>query len=343
MLSVRDMEMGRTTVNISMKVVDDLKIRSRKVNEILGVCPVCDCNDANFNTNKLAWRCWHCNASGRIIPDEGYIFKEEEEPVLDIPEIRKIYSSLAQKYHNKLTQPVLDYLKTRGLTQQTIDSFLIGFCPTDFFDDYSNKLAEDSGVLYQNYPVLTNRITIPYVVGSEVTDLRGRIASGIFAYKDGTPTYSSLSGNHKTRGATFLFNYDIIGSNQRIILTEGEFKAIIGCQHGFPVVAMPGIRMWQKEWAILFKDKELILAPDSDGFGGTRSPAYQMVRTIADDVPNVKVAILRLANRYDKVDIDSMIVGGGLKTFERAINGAVPAKSWLKQKERKGYGRKRTT
>jgi DNA primase len=325
-----------------MKVVDDLKIRSRKANEILGVCPVCDCKDANFNTNKLTWRCWHCNASGRIIPEEGYVFKEEEEPVLDIPEIRRLYTSIAQKYHNKLTQPVLDYLKGRGLTQQTIDSFLLGFCPTDFFDDYSNRLAEDSGILYQNYPVLTNRITIPYVAGGEVTDLRGRIVNSVFTYKDGTPTYSSLSGNHKTRGATFLFNYDIIANNHRVILTEGEFKAIVAYQHGFPVVAMPGIRGWQKEWTILFQNKELILAPDSDGFGGTRSPAYQMVSMIAQDVPTAKVAILRLLKRTEKEDIDSMIVGGGLKTFERAVEGAIPVKEWLIQEERKGYGRKRS-
>ena len=324
-----------------MKVVDDLKIRSRKTDEILGVCPVCDCKDANFNTNKLTWRCWHCNASGRIIPDEGYVFKEVEEPSLDIPEVRKLYLSLAQKYHSKLTQPVLEYLKGRGLTQQTIDNFLLGFCPTDFFDDYSNRLAEDSGILYQNYPVLTNRVTIPYVANGEVTDLRGRIVNSVYTYKDGTPTYSSLSGNHRTRGATFLFNYDVIGKSNRVILTEGEFKAIVGYQHGFPVVAMPGIHGWQKEWAILFKDKELILAPDSDGFGGSHSPAYQMVNMIAKDVPNAKVAILRLIKRTEKEDIDSMIVGGGIKTFERAIAGALPVDVWLRQEERKGYGRKR--
>jgi hypothetical protein len=63
---------------------------------------------------------------------------------------------------------------------------------------------------------------------------------------------------------------------------------------------------------------------------------------IAQDVPTAKVAILRLLKRTEKEDIDSMIVGGGLKTFERAVEGAIPVKEWLIQEERKGYGRKRS-
>lgn len=179
------------------------------------------------------------------------------------------------------------------------------------------------------------------MVNGEVTDLRGRILDTAFTYKDNTPTYSGLAHSHKTRGATFLFNHDIIAKNNRVILTEGEFKAIVGFQHGFPVVAIPGIFGWQKEWAILFKDKEVILAPDSDGYGGIRSPAYLMVKHLQQDLPKAKVAVLRLMKRYEKEDIDSLIVSSGVKTFERAVDGAIDINYWLEQEERKGYGRKR--
>ena len=332
--------MGITKVNISMKLVNELTIRSRTASEVLGICPVCNCRDANFNIVKLVWRCWHGTHSGRITPEEGYVFKEIEEPVLDIPEIRKLYTALASRYHEGITQQVVEYLKGRGLTQQTIDGFMLGFCSTGFIDEYTNELAEVSGILHMNYPVLTNRITIPYVANGEVTDLRGRTLNTVFTYKNNTPTYSSLSGSHKSRGATFLFNHDIIATNNTIILTEGEFKAVVGYQHGFPVVAMPGIFGWQKEWSELFKDKELILAPDSDGWGGVRSPAYLMVKQLQQHIPHAKIAVLRLANRYDKEDIDSMINGGGLKRFERSVAGAIDISEWMESEEKKGHGKK---
>ena len=142
------------TVNIGIELVQDLKIRQRREGEILGVCPVCGCRDANFNVDKLVWRCWHCDGRGRIIPDKDYVFKDVEPPTLDIPQIRKLYTSLTDKYHKGLTKSASDYLKARGLTQDTIEKFQLGFCSTNFYDEYTNKLAEDAGILYQNYPVL---------------------------------------------------------------------------------------------------------------------------------------------------------------------------------------------
>ncbi len=224
--NVRDRGM-ESVVNVNIALVDDLKIRQRSEHEILGVCPVCGCGDANFNTAKLQWRCWHCPAKGVVIPEEGYEAKEVEEKKLDVPKIRALYTSVADKYHTDAPQPVMSYLQSRGLTQETIDYFKLGFCSTDFYDEYSDPVAEDAGIVYQNYPALTNRVTIPYIVDGEVTDLRGRVVGTQFQYKKGTPTYLSLSGNHESRGATFLFNHDVIRNSDRVIITEGGLKSII--------------------------------------------------------------------------------------------------------------------
>lgn len=330
-------------VNISIALIDDLKIRQRREHEILGVCPVCGCKDANFNTAKLRWRCWHCPAKGMVIPEEGYEIKEVEEPELDVPRIRELYTILAEKYHQSMTQPVLNYLRNRGLTQKTIDDFQLGFCPTDFYDEYSDKLAESAGILYQNYPVLTNRVTIPYIANGKVTDLRGRILDTIFQYRENTPTYTSLGGNHTSRGATFLFNHDVIEKSDRIIITEGEFKAIVAQQSGFDTVATPGIFGWQREWSDLLKDKNVILVADFDRISGMRSPAYLMAKMLSRDLPKLKVALLNVASHTStgKIDIDSLITNGHIRLFELAIDGAMDAKTWLRIEETKGYGRKR--
>lgn len=336
--SARVREGMEAKVNVTMKVVDDLKIRTRKEHEILGVCPVCGCQDANFNTAKLRWRCWHCPAKGVIIPEEGYEVREEKELELDIPEIRKLYSSLANAYHASLFPNAINYLKERGLTEDTINKFKLGFCGTDFYDEYSRKVAEDSGVIYQNYPILSNRIVIPYTYQGEVVDLRGRTLDSVFSYKNNTPTYVSLSGNHESRGAIFLFNHDIVEKEKTIIITEGEFKALVAIQYGFPVVATPGIFGWSKTWADLFKDKEVILAADNDKISGFRSPAYLMAKMLRKQIPQLRVAVLYKTAKQDKVDIDSLILNNGVQAFDNAIKGAMDADRWMRLQERKGYG-----
>ena len=58
-------------MNIGIELVQDLKIRQRREGEILGVCPVCGCRDANFNVDKLVWRCF--DESALITTDNGII------------------------------------------------------------------------------------------------------------------------------------------------------------------------------------------------------------------------------------------------------------------------------
>ena len=329
-----------TSVNISISVVDDLKIRSRNKDEILGVCPACGCHDANFSMSKLVWRCWHCTAKGLIVPKDGYEVREIEQPKLDIPSIRRIYTSIADKFHNDLFSDVIDYLKHRGLTQETVNKFKLGFCGDEFYDEYNDKVAEDSGIICQGYPILYRRVVIPYMYNGEVVDLRGRILDSIFSYKERTPTYISLSGSHEARGANFLFNHDIISKNNTIIITEGEFKSIIGDQYGFPVVATPGIFGWRSEWSKYLKNKEIILAADNDKISGVRSPAYLMAKTLIKDIPQLKVAILYKPSNINKADIDSVILNSGVRSFENSINGAIHALDWFKLEEKKGYGKR---
>ncbi len=328
-------------LNISIDIVNDLKIRQRNEQEILGICPVCGCNDANFNIGKLAWRCWHCPSRGRIIAKEGYEIAETVVPELDVKAIRSLYSSFAESCHQNLTNEVVSYLKDkRGLNDETIETFHLGFCSDKFYDEYSNSLAEDAGLLYQDYPILSNRITIPYLYQGEVTDLRGRIIESMFSYKEHTATYTSLSGNHASRGATFLFNQDAINNSDWVILTEGEFKAIVGHQFGYPVVATPGIFGWQRGWSKLFKDKEVYLAADFDCTCGYCSPAYLMAKLIKKEVPKFKIILMNWITSKEKVDIDSLLLSGGKKSFDRVIEAAKDVDVWLSREVTKGARRR---
>jgi len=330
-------------LNISIDVVNDLKIRERRKSEILGHCPVCGCDDANFNIAKLTWRCWHCPACGRITTEAGYVVVEEQETKLDIEAVRQLYTELAEEYHKNLSKVALDYLKSRGITDETIEHFKLGFCSEKYYEQYSNPLAKDCGIVNRDFPALFNRITIPYMVDGSCVDLRGRTVGNGIVYKQNTPTYISLSGNHESRGAVFPFNYDIIKDSKRIILTEGEFKAVVGHQYDFPVIATPGIFGWQSKWKDVFKNKEMILVADFDSVFGFNSPAYMMTNVVSKDIRDLKVGLLYLASNgsKEKIDIDSLLINGGAKLFDKIVNGPMLAKDWLEQQVRMGNARRR--
>jgi hypothetical protein len=326
-------------VNISIKVVEDLKIRDRGKGEVLGKCASCGCDDANYNIIKGLGRCWHCNCKFIItgITADYVVSEDKKEQSLNISDVRSLYGKLVEKYHQNIAIPVMKYLTDRGLSQATIDKFKLGFCPTDFYDEYNDSLAEKAGIITKGYPILTNRVTIPYLFNNEATDIRGRIVNSVFQYKDHTPTYLSLPGGHSMRGSTYLFNHDVL-KNSTVIITEGEFKAIVADQYGFPVLSTPGIFGWQKEWAPLFKGKEVILAADVDKTAGCQSPAFLMTKMLVGQIPQLKVALLNWVGTKGKVDIDSLIVGGNVKAFDRSVRGAINARDWLIMEGRKGSG-----
>ncbi len=329
-------------LNISQKKFESLIISDTGKDEVRGYCPQCGCNDAWFNRKIGLWHCWQCLAKGKIVglADENYKKDDVPEVVLDVPRLRKIYTGLAEKYHQNITPEAVTYLKGRGLTEQTIEKFKLGFCSTDFYDEYSDEMAEVAGVMSQKVPSLVNRIVIPYIVGNEVVDLRGRILDSM-TYRPHTPVYRGLAGARKARGASSLFNYNVIEPNQKLIITEGEFKSIVGGQFGFPIVATPGVSVWDDNWNALFKGKEVILVADYDASSGTKTPAYTMAKSLSARIPQLKVASLKWLCPKGKVDIDSLLIQGSPETFKRALDGAVDARLWLTFEERIGRGRRK--
>ncbi len=326
-------------MNISLEVLDDLSIRKRREHEVLGICPVCGCDDANFNTAKLVWRCWHCDSSGLIYPTEGYEIKEEVVPVLDVPKIRDFYKSLADSFHSTLSMSVKEFLYSRGLTDDTIDKFKLGYCAPDFYNEYDNKIAEDAGVIYQGYSILSNRVIFPYIVNDCITDLRGRVIDS-FNYKNNTPKYLSLAGNYESRGATYFFNHDVISQNHTILLTEGEIKALVAVQYGFPMIATPGIYRWTDEWTNLLRDREVILVPDTEIVEKRRTPAYLQAKMLSYYLPNLKVATMLMRKGEEKVDVDTYLITRGAKSFQRVIDCAKCVGDFIKEEGVKSYGRR---
>lgn len=89
---------------------------------------------------------------------------------------------------------------------------------------------------------LSGMITIPYKIAGNVVQIRGR--SWPYQDTDPKPKYKTCGGN-----STRLFNSDAVWDNTEIIVTEGEFDAMILSQYGFAnVVGAPGAKSWQDAW-----------------------------------------------------------------------------------------------
>jgi ribosomal protein S27AE len=248
-------------------------------------CPRCGGDDRFYfiaaprNGGKPFWHCRWC----------GYVESESQATVERV--VRKLspeettqahkgYTAIANWCHSYLllqpaAAPAREYLAQRGFSLETIKHARIGFHPdtcvsqagTSVFgaDRAAYDGARIGGLLgpqSRTKGVLRGTITIPYISGNTCTLIRGRklnaddgakylSPAGISLYAGGTPT---------------LYLEPLLDDteNKTIILTEGEFKALLAWQYGFPAVAQPGIGYLPKSYIERLKGKTVVILYDSE-------------------------------------------------------------------------------
>lgn len=165
-----------------------------------------------------------------------------------------------------LDQESEDYLKGRGLKQETLDRFLLfsvkDYQATDkhlkskFSTDELNKagIIGDKG----NLIFYKHKIIIPFLQDGRIIFLQGR------RLDQEQPKYL-----HIKRPAP-LYNRDAlaeIGKSKKIYITEGVFDAMILDQHGYKAVGILGINNFKADYIDLFKGLDIVLALDNDEAG----------------------------------------------------------------------------
>jgi len=109
--------------------------------------------------------------AGIAIPTTKEDFEEEQKR----QDIYHALSEAASLYHQNLPADVRDYLKGRGLTDETIDKYKIGFCSggTQFTSD--REILFKAGLTYENgEEYLKGYITFPHFYHGRVIYIRGR-------------------------------------------------------------------------------------------------------------------------------------------------------------------------
>jgi 5S rRNA maturation endonuclease (ribonuclease M5) len=152
---------------------------------------------------------------------------------------------------------VLEYLASRGITEETARMFRLGFVrlPETGHEPYIGKLA------------------IPYLTPSGVIDIRFRSLNA-----DTGPKYMSRPG-----ASTHIYNVKALSSDSDVlVICEGEIDTVIATQVGFSAVGLPGANNWKPFYSRVVADWEkIMLFCDGDNAG------REMAKNISRELDNV--------------------------------------------------------
>lgn len=280
-------------------------------------CPKCDGNSYVYTFETEFGYCFLCTYKEyKGTPAHRQKIRSEY-----VDEIRGFYNQVAHYYHSCLDNKAISFLHQRGFTNDTIDRFLIGYCPHGSNPLYKDQLAIEAGLglPHDSTCVLAGRITFPYFFNDNmIVDIRGRSINPDEELRYKGPYHSSYY-----RGADYLYNTHLANANT-ILITEGEIKADIATQVGFATLAMPGINsiktFTQRD------DQKVIILFDSQR--GKQHFVNEAITRLSKTLYDPYVSTLPLFGR-DKMDCDTLILEYGVDVFADVVNNALPYNQWL--------------
>jgi DNA primase len=307
----------KNAANIVSIVSEYVALKQRGRNHVAR-CPFHNEKTPSFNVNeeRQIFHCFGCGLGGDvfkfIMQIEHLSFPEAVRflaerfgialPAVTVPSavtsssgadiLRKAMAEASAMYHNCLlhaqeAKPSLKYLQGRGITNQTIARFQLGYSPAG--GDILIQSMKDRGFTLQaleecglvkksedgarSYDVFRGRIMFP------ITDIQGRtVAFGARAMDDRPPKYLNSPETklyNKSRNLFGLsFSKEAIKVAGQAILVEGYMDFIIPFQHGAEnLVASLGTSLTPQQVELLgryTRDVVVSYDPDSAGIAATQ-------------------------------------------------------------------------
>lgn len=282
-------------------------------------CPECGGHNLYVTPHNGLAYCFNCGyRNGRS--QGGNAFTSNPEV---IEEIRDFYGKCVSYYVSCLSGAALTYLRERGISDSVIQQRRIGFCPDTHHSLYDLPIAKTAGISSGRNSVLHGRIIFPYIAPTTgaIVDMRGR------ALDDESVKYKGPFGSAYVRGAD-EWPYGAEISADSFLLTEGEIKAIVATQHGFPTIGLPGINTWK--WRVReLSAKSVTVVFDSQRSSTVNEAVYQAIDKLASKLESCKVATLPLMGR-EKMDLDEFVLTKGLHELKLVLDKALPYETWAK-------------
>lgn len=165
-----------------------------------------------------------------------------------------------------LDQESGDYLKSRGLKQETLDRFLL-FSVKDYQATdkhlkakFSTDELSKAGIIGDkgNLIFYKHKIIIPFLKDGRIIFLQGR------RLDQEQPKYLHLKRPVPLYNADALTETD---KGKKIYIAEGVFDAMMLEQNGYKAIGILGVNNFKPDYIDLFKGLDVVLALDNDEAG----------------------------------------------------------------------------
>lgn len=322
-----------------------------------GLCPFHDEKTPSFSVTqeKQIFHCFGCKKGGNVVTFlmelEGYSFQESlkslaERSGIEIPEtgmnqatvlskenqdVLSAYEWLTKLYHHLLRytkdgKEGYDYFKDRGINEESIDNFQLGFAPN--IKDFTAEFLKKKGFHQQ---LLVKAGLLNLQADNNVTDhFRGRVIFPIRNHLGKTiafggrtitgqePKYLNSSESDLFQKSRILYNFDLakkdIRKENEVILFEGQMDVISAYQVGIKnVIATLGTSLTESQAKLLKRYVDtVIICYDADNAGLEASyKAAILLRKVGCQV--------KIADLQNNMDPDNFIKEYGSDAFENEI------------------------
>jgi DNA primase len=319
-----------------------------------------------ISSDKNIFKCFGCGVGGDIfeflMKIEGYEFPEAKKILAKkagvvLPEYNSKESSqrtrlikvmeLAKKYYNYVllnsesAKSALDYLISRGLNNETIIDWEIGYSP----DSWSSLYDFCSKRGFTDNEIFLAGLTIKKKNGVGFFDrFRGRIMFPISDKNGNTLAFTARvspqneateqMGKYVNSPQTELYNKSEIlfgldkakseiRKQDRVIVVEGQMDVIASYQAGFKnVVASSGTALTAKQFKIIKKiTPNIIFALDSDMAGQTAiEKSYDIIKLDSELAGEINIKVIEIIGGKDPDDL----IRNNPQKWEEAISNAKP-------------------
>lgn len=285
------------------------------VNRHEATCPFHDDHDPSLkiSSKKQVAKCFACGWSGNVVKFHmnyngmnkqkameqlAEMYGVSIEPFTEGPTIdyswTKHYDEASKFFNFYLmhTEPAMNYLKDRGITDKTIEAYRIGICPKNksleamLRDKYPDDNVLDSDLFYPKSgdPKYGSRIIFPLMnhYGTAVIGWAGRYVSPVIENKklvafnsdipnDSISKYLNTMDDHSHQGGYlkdyYLYGYHIAKDYTTVYVVEGYMDVVSMYQAGYQnTVAVGGTSLTPNQFNKI-SNKGIILSLDADDAG----------------------------------------------------------------------------
>ncbi len=329
------------TVDIVSVIGEYTKLTKRGAVDWWGCCPFHSEKTPSFRVDaeKKMYYCFGCHAGGDVVKfvmemeklsypealtqlaqQSGIPIRYEDGVKPDlikqdnkIEQYIELYERTASMFHYLLMETdsgkkALEYIKKRGLTDETLKKFKLGYAPADrkwlkqflLKKNFSEDFLRQSGLFSQKYPdyaFFSDRLMFPiFNRKGQVVAFGGRV---IPPADESQRKYlnSGELPQFKKRETLFGFNFakDSIRTNKKIIFCEGNMDVIAYHQCGLDfAVATLGTALTEDHIKMIqgfVADGFVLLSFDSDGAG--QAATWKAIKLCREHSLTVKIISLQ--------------------------------------------------